>query len=423
MREKGIHIICRIVPPICNGIFTAVFQMSVLPLFDKGDFVHRLFMPAGEWYQRLVPLMILFLFTWVIIDTLSKYLFLLVEKKDLKNRTLKGVPVAIRTESVDGILNQLSGLKHNIRERRVYKRIYSLLEHLKSTGNIQQSSEIFRHQSDIEADGVASGYVVSRVFIWAMPVIGFIGTIMGIGLAVGNFSGFLTGDIDDIGLVKRELSMVAGGLSFAFDTTLLGLTASLFGMLFVSFVQKAEEGVLSSIEDLGLGILSYYKIQPPPSDAATLNGFLSDSIEEFKKTINAQTEFLSECIKDFTRHLQASSQKMSDGFSELLQRVQENERFIINKLHDHEEISHQLKVTFQEGIDRFKKSFDLLTEKVDSLEQPAKELNSIGPLLKGMHETQNRIITVLNNLCGPMEFKLVPYKNNHDHQALEFVNT
>jgi hypothetical protein len=66
---------------------------------------------------------------------------------------------------------------------------------------------------------VQSSYTLSNVFIWAIPILGFIGTVIGIGQAVGAFSGSLD-QAQDISLLKKSLNDVTGGLATAFDTTL-----------------------------------------------------------------------------------------------------------------------------------------------------------------------------------------------------------
>ena len=81
----------------------------------------------------------------------------------------------------------------------------------------QRAHELLRHQSDLDVDTAASGYRTVKLFIWAMPILGFIGTVVGISLAVGGFSDFLTAgvSIDEIDSVTAKLGEVAGGLSSA----------------------------------------------------------------------------------------------------------------------------------------------------------------------------------------------------------------
>jgi biopolymer transport protein ExbB/TolQ len=103
-------------------------------------------------------------------------------------------------------------------------------------------------QAEIDASAVESSYSILKVFIWAIPILGFIGTVIGIGNAVGGFSTSLKG-IQEIALVKDSLGSVTLGLTVAFDTTLLALIVSLLIMFPTSSIQKSEDDLLISVEE------------------------------------------------------------------------------------------------------------------------------------------------------------------------------
>lgn len=87
-----------------------------------------------------------------------------------------------------------------------------------------------------------------RTIIWALPVLGLIGTVIGISFAVAGFATFLGSDIADVDLIKQNLVGVTGGLSFAFLITLLGLATSLLLMLFASSLQSRERRHLTDLD-------------------------------------------------------------------------------------------------------------------------------------------------------------------------------
>ena len=65
--------------------------------------------------------------------------------------------------------------------------------------------------------------------IWAIPILGFIGTVWGISGAVSNFSSAMT-SVESAAAVsealKDNLPLVTADLATAFDTTLLALLLS-----------------------------------------------------------------------------------------------------------------------------------------------------------------------------------------------------
>ncbi|MCM8596366.1 MotA/TolQ/ExbB proton channel family protein [Accumulibacter sp.] len=79
-------------------------------------------------------------------------------------------------------------------------------------------------------------------------MLGLIGTVIGIALAIGGFAEFLGGDSDDIAAVKRNLVGMTGGLAFAFLVTLLGLVTALVLMFFGSATQAGEESFREGLQ-------------------------------------------------------------------------------------------------------------------------------------------------------------------------------
>ena len=100
-----------------------------------------------------------------------------------------------------------------------------------------------------QADGLAveGSYSFVRVFVWAIPILGFIGTVLGIGTAVSSFSTSVAAAVD-LDVMKNSIGSVTSGLGVAFDTTLLALVLSLLIMLPLSALQKAEEDLLAAID-------------------------------------------------------------------------------------------------------------------------------------------------------------------------------
>jgi hypothetical protein len=95
---------------------------------------------------------------------------------------------------------------------------------------------------------VASSYTIVKVFIWALPIMGFIGTVMGVSGAVASLAGSLE-SASDISAVKESLKEVFGGLGVAFDTTLLALVLSLMVKIPQSALQKSEDDLVTWVDE------------------------------------------------------------------------------------------------------------------------------------------------------------------------------
>ena len=90
-------------------------------------------------------------------------------------------------------------------------------------------------------------YLLPRYISWAVPILGFIGTVLGISLAADGIRRIIGSDAGLSGL-SSDLSGAIAPLGIAFDTTLIALSLSVVLTLFLSLVQRDEERVLAAIE-------------------------------------------------------------------------------------------------------------------------------------------------------------------------------
>jgi hypothetical protein len=95
---------------------------------------------------------------------------------------------------------------------------------------------------------VASSYTVLNGLVWAIPVLGFIGTVLGLSLAIGRFTMTIQAG-GDLVLIRESLQGVTGGLATAFETTLIALTFTLILQLGITFQQKREMNFLDECND------------------------------------------------------------------------------------------------------------------------------------------------------------------------------
>lgn len=65
-------------------------------------------------------------------------------------------------------------------------------------------------QSAIDANDVAGSYTILKVFIWSLPILGFIGTVMGVSQAVASLASSLS-DGGSMDAMKVALKDVFGG--------------------------------------------------------------------------------------------------------------------------------------------------------------------------------------------------------------------
>lgn len=90
-------------------------------------------------------------------------------------------------------------------------------------------------------------FLVPRYIGWVVPVLGFIGTVLGMSLAADGIRKLFASESGMLGL-SSELGNAIAPLGIAFDTTLIALSLSVFLTLFLSLVQRSEERILTTME-------------------------------------------------------------------------------------------------------------------------------------------------------------------------------
>lgn len=103
--------------------------------------------------------------------------------------------------------------------------------------------EHLKYLAELGAEHMHGSYALVRTITWAVPILGFLGTVIGITMAIAN----VTPEQLD-----TSLSAVTGGLAVAFDTTALALALSML-LVFGSFaVERMEQQVLDRVESFGI---------------------------------------------------------------------------------------------------------------------------------------------------------------------------
>jgi DNA-directed RNA polymerase subunit RPC12/RpoP len=234
------------VSPMLAGL-TAVAGFVVIyavlyPL--RGRYIGALFWDRG-WVQFAETIC----FTWAVAILAFKWLKLRRQQESLLFDLLPtDISKDITVKSVDKFARHIHGLPVQPSESFLVNRVVRGLEHYGIVGNSGEASGRLSTQSDIDANAVDSSYALIKVFVWAIPILGFIGTVQGIGDAVGAFSTTME-NAADMSALKDSFKLVTSGLGTAFDTTLLALVLSMFIMFPMTSLQKAEQDLLNGVDE------------------------------------------------------------------------------------------------------------------------------------------------------------------------------
>ena len=154
----------------------------------------------------------------------------------------------IRQQDALQHIRKIKRLPPEERRRLLVNRVWRALVRFKLLGRSEKVDDLLQYQGEIDAASMESGYGFQKFLIAVVPILGFLGTVLGISKAVDEFSSVVSG-AGDFDKVKEALQGVTLGLATAFDTTLLALIMSAILMLGLTLFQRAEEVLLGRIED------------------------------------------------------------------------------------------------------------------------------------------------------------------------------
>ena len=157
--------------------------------------------------------------------------------------------VAVMMAKRPEVLQRIRAKVDRPREFTVFNRVWVALSNLGNIGEARDVGVVLDSQAHADSAKVDAGYTALRVLIWTIPVMGFIGTVIGLGQAIGSFQNVLdaTGG-QSASAIKDRLGPVVSGLATKFDTTLVALLATVVVQLLTTWVYSLEEDFLSDVQ-------------------------------------------------------------------------------------------------------------------------------------------------------------------------------
>ncbi len=171
-------------------------------------------------------------FVWAMLIIGYKAVLVRRERK-LLERDLIRVPDGIKVlpEDAKDYARQLEALPPEDKPMLVVRALQRTLDRFAATRSIRDSAETSRAVCDSEADRLDSGLAMIRYIAWAIPAIGFIGTVRHIGDALLQANSAVSGDITN----------VTSNLGIAFNATFVALSLTIILMFFMHQLQQYQE--------------------------------------------------------------------------------------------------------------------------------------------------------------------------------------
>jgi biopolymer transport protein ExbB/TolQ/methyl-accepting chemotaxis protein len=219
--------------------------------FVVGGFPKDLFMGLEKILYDRVFFQSLITFVWAlsIANVVLKMVRLNKEKAAIAG---SGLPENFNLKDKEAMISVYERIRSrpDIAESLTLTRIARVLAMWINTGNFDRTAQYAREQADLDAAESDSTFRRNRLFIWAMPLLGFVGTVYGVANGISHFAAFLHQANVNMDQIKAAIGDITTGLAVAFMCTLLGLFAAGLAAFPALMAERKEEEVLGEIEEL-----------------------------------------------------------------------------------------------------------------------------------------------------------------------------
>ena len=220
-------------------------------------------------------------------------------------------------------------------DTHLVRRVREACDYVSSRRSSEGLEGYLTYLAELGSGRLHDGYALIRTITWAVPILGFLGTVIGITMAIAN----ITPD-----KLESSLPEVTAGLAVAFDTTALSLALSMILVFGTFIVERSEQQTLDDVEDFGVKrVLRLFPANAPVASPISLaeqqaadqlltrsEGMITwqmelwqTSLESLRErwagTMSKQQEYLDQALQSgLTNALVDHSQQMADVRSEFM---------------------------------------------------------------------------------------------------------
>ncbi len=370
---------------------TVIWYIATYPIRDG-------YLGAMFWQRGPIPIPTTALMFWAVAILVLKWLRLQQQKNAMLLDVLPTeISPQITVDSLDGFIDNINGLPGASSDSFLINRVVRGIEHFRVRKNTSETVTMMESQSAIDANNVSGSYTIVKVFIWALPILGFIGTVMGVSTAVASLAGSLSGG-ESMDAMKAALQDVFAGLGTAFDTTLLALVMSMLVKIPASALQKSEEDLITSVDEYCnenlLRRLSDGREGNGSSDAADANpNVFRTAVEQALGTHHAEMERWLEKLDGIGERL---AQHVSDGWDNVNQRIEKQQHKQLTMLQkqqlDHQEQLQNQFAAMTSAANQIQTTLSQLTTQTETLHSHlagvASGLDSLSVVLQRLGDQQ-----------------------------------
>ena len=196
----------------------------------------------------------------------------------------------------DLLLARLNRVPQAGQDDYLLRRVRNGLESVRRIDSADNLEERLKHLADLDADRAHASYGLMRLIVWAIPILGFLGTVIGITMAIASLKPTA---------LEESMVEVTAGLGVAFDTTALALGLSIILMFVQYYVDRAETGLLAAVDArVQAELIGRFKevSVDPDSQVAAMRRMSQAAVRSMEETVRRQAELWQAAVEANQRH-------------------------------------------------------------------------------------------------------------------------
>lgn len=220
---------------------------------------------------------------------------------------------------------------------------------------------------DQEIETRRAGYGFVRLVVWAIPILGFLGTVVGITLSLGNLAPQQ---------LEETLPTVMAGLMVAFDTTALALALSMVLMLIQYAVDRSEQKLLKVVADRAELLLDAYLNSGPLARPVRQRSESDEILQACERLVQTQIELWQKSLKHRDAQWQATWENLQESLQKAIsEAISTAGQQYLESLHMAEEVHRQKLLTWQRSL--LETSREQLQPVAETLARAVQELHQV----------------------------------------------
>lgn len=183
-----------------------------------------------------------------------------------------------------------------------------------SRGRRHQLETDLRQTAEADADRQHDSYSLLRIINWAMPMLGFLGTVLGISQTLGKLDTKMLASQQD-----EAMNQLTAGLYVAFDTTAIALVLTVFLMFLQFAVSRMELRLLGTIDsEVDSALIEFLAADPYDAN----DSLLSPIREVAEQLLTTVRQSVAEQAGIWSRSIEESQRQWANWTQSASERIE-----------------------------------------------------------------------------------------------------